>query len=387
MQQKFLSKTMMIALMLCLSASAFAQSGRKSRPVNDKQKILQSLQLANRYFMDKWPDAGKEIYVPSKHKSWPSHIWTRGVYYEGLMSLYKIDPDSKYLDYAMQWGNAHRWDLRGGIHTRNADNQCAGQTYIDVALIKKDTSLMSNIKASMDLMLLSDTCNDWSWIDAIQMAMPVLAKLGAITGNSAYNNKMWEMYQYTRSALAGRGLYDTVHHLWWRDKDFMPPYKEQNGADCYWSRGNGWVCAALVRVLGLLPKNAPHYTDYLRDYKDMMSALLAYQDREGYWNVSIADPADFGGKELTGTALFTYAMAWGLNHNVLSRKIFGTPLNRAWNFLAGCLHPNGFLGYVQGTGKEPKDGQPVTFDSEPDFEDFGLGCFLLAGSEVYQLRK
>jgi len=33
------------------------------------------------------------------------------------------------------------------------------------------------------------------------------------------------------------------------------------------------------------------------------------------------------------------------------------------------------LGFVQGTGKEPKDGQPVTYDSTPDFEDYGLGCF------------
>ena len=42
-----------------------------------------------------------------------------------------------------------------------------------------------------------------------------------------------------------------------------------------------------------------------------------------------------------------------------------------------AVHPNGFLGYVQGTGKEPKDGQPVTYKSVPDFEDYGVGCFLL----------
>ena len=50
-----------------------------------------------------------------------------------------------------------------------------------------------------------------------------------------------------------------------------------------------------------------------------------------------------------------------------------------------AVQPTGFLGYVQGTGKEPKDGQPVTNSSQPDFEDYGLGCFLLAGSEVYRL--
>jgi len=41
---------------------------------------------------------------------------------------------------------------------------------------------------------------------------------------------------------------------------------------------------------------------------------------------------------------------------------------------------------VQGTGKEPSAGQPVTYDKVPDFEDYGLGCFLLAGTEVYKME-
>ena len=58
-----------------------------------------------------------------------------------------------------------------------------------------------------------------------------------------------------------------------------------------------------------------------------------------------------------------------------------------WNAMVkDCLHPNGFLGFVQGTGKEPKDSQPVGYSNEPDFDDFGLGCFLLAGSEVYRMN-
>ena len=52
-----------------------------------------------------------------------------------------------------------------------------------------------------------------------------------------------------------------------------------------------------------------------------------------------------------------------------------------------AVHPDGKLGFVQGTGKEPKDGQPLNFDKTPDFEDYGLGCYLLAGSEVYKLAK
>lgn len=100
------------------------------------------------------------------------------------------------------------------------------------------------------------------------------------------------------------------------------------------------------------------------------------------------DPINYGGKEMTGISLFVYAFAYGINNGLLDRNDYLPVVVKAWNVLTNdCLHPNGFLGYVQGTGKEPKDGQPVGYDGVPDFEDFGLGCLLLAGSEVYRLKK
>jgi hypothetical protein len=53
--------------------------------------------------------------------------------------------------------------------------------------------------------------------------------------------------------------------------------------------------------------------------------------------------------------------------------------------LTVSVHATGFLGYVQSTGEDPSDGQPLSYDKQPDFEDYGVGCFLLAGSEVAQL--
>ena len=54
--------------------------------------------------------------------------------------------------------------------------------------------------------------------------------------------------------------------------------------------------------------------------------------------------------------------------------------------VSDAVHPDGFLGWVQGTGKEPKDGQPLSYDKIPNFEDYGVGCFLLAGTEIYKLK-
>jgi unsaturated rhamnogalacturonyl hydrolase len=349
-------------------------------------RTMESMVLANKYFMDKWPDVGKTIITERER---PSNIWTRGVYYEGLMALYKLNPDPVYLNYAVTWGEFHKWGLRDGTKTRNGDNQCCGQTYIDLYMLDRyKEERIKDIKACIDNMILTDKIDDWNWIDAMQMAMPVFARLGRIYNDDSYFDRMHEMYLYTKLKHGTNGLYSPEDHLWWRDKDFVPPYKEPNGKNCYWSRGNGWVVAALVRTMQFLPKNSKYKKEYITTLEEMFKALLPLQREDGFWNVSLMDPTNFGGKEVTGTALFVYGMAWGINEGIISKKIYLPVVRKAWNALvAESVHPDGFLGYVQGTGKEPKDSQPVGYDNVPNFEDFGLGCFMLAGTEMYKMEK
>jgi unsaturated rhamnogalacturonyl hydrolase len=371
-------------VLLVISIGAFSLGTVSAQKLPKKKATLATLRLANKYFMEKWPDAGKTIFTNIER---PSNIWTRAVYYEGLMALYAIDKKKSYYDYALQWGEKHKWGLRGGIQTRNADNQCCGQTYIDLYLLdgKKNPERIKDIKASIDLMMPTAKIDDWNWVDALQMAMPVFLRLGNLFDTS-YHRRMYEMYAFSKYKHGTNGLYNPADHLWWRDKDFVPPYKEPNGEDCYWSRGNGWVVAALAKTLAGLPKTDPHYNEYLQDYKDMLAALLPVQRADGYWNVSLHDSTHFGGKEVSGTSLFVYGMAWGVNNNIIDRSTYLPVLLKAWNAMVKeVVHPDGKLGYVQGTGKEPKDGQPVNYDHTPDFEDYGLGCFLMAGTEVYKL--
>jgi|WetSurMetagenome_2_1015567.scaffolds.fasta_scaffold00015_97 unsaturated rhamnogalacturonyl hydrolase len=350
-----------------------------------KEKTMDAMILANKYFMEKWPDVGKPSITDRER---PSNIWTRGVYYEGLMALIGIRPDPAYLNYVVSWGEFHKWGMRDGIKTRNGDNQCCGQTYLDLFLMDKaKEERVSQIKACIDNMLISDKIDDWNWIDALQMAMPVFARLGYIYNDNRYYERMHEMYLFTKNVHGTNGLYSQKDHLWWRDKDFDPPYVEPNGQSCYWSRGNGWVLAALVRTMDFLPENSAYTAEYLTTYKQMVDAIVACQRTDGFWNVSMLDPSNFGGKELTGTSLFVYGIAWGINHGVLDPGRYLPVIQKAWKGLVeDCVHPDGFLGYVQGTGKEPKDSQPVNFDKVPNFEDFGLGCFLLAGTEMYKLK-
>ena len=48
------------------------------------------------------------------------------------------------------------------------------------------------------------------------------------------------------------------------------------------------------------------------------------------------------------------------------------------------VRADGFLGHVQGVGHEPASSQPVTASTTADF---GVGAFLLAGSELSKLAS
>jgi unsaturated rhamnogalacturonyl hydrolase len=384
--KKQMNKSIKITFIVLIFSILNACTTTKNVSSNDSKKdLLKALTSANDYFMIEWSDVSKPIYSPDKTR--PSNIWTRGVYYEGLMALYKVDKQKRYYDYAVAWGEAHKWGLRNGTKTRNGDDQCCGQTYMDLYLIDPKPERIKDIKACMDNMVNSEKKDDWTWIDALQMAMPVFAQLGVIYKDDHYYEKMYEMYMHTKNVQGDKGLYNPTEGLWYRDKDFDPPYVTPAGKSCYWSRGDGWVVAALVRVLDIMPKNAPHRAEYEKTYLEMMKALVSLQRADGFWNVSLMDETDFGGKELTGTSLFTYGMAWGVNNGLLKKEIYNPIITKAMNaLLKDCVHPNGFLGYVQGTGKEPKDGQPLSYDKVPNFDDFGVGCFLLAGAEVYKMK-
>ena len=91
------------------------------------QDVLSITQKVNDYFMAKYADPTLPTNVK---KVRPSSLWTRAVYYEGLMALCDIDPQERYLDYTDRWAEFHQWTPRNGINTCDADDQCCMQTYL-----------------------------------------------------------------------------------------------------------------------------------------------------------------------------------------------------------------------------------------------------------------
>ena len=304
--------------------------------------VMETAEGVAAYFMRTCPDVGADSYVGGKRRN--SRIWTRGVFYEGLLNLYREQQRPEWLDYAVEWGEFHEWYTCTDSQRRHADFQCCGQAYLQMYMLDPERAeRMEHIKMRIDDMMATDKVDDWYWVDAIQMAMPIFAMLGDITADEAYWERMYDMYAYTRNRHGGdrkgggKPLFNEDTGLWYRDYQFDPPYKDkvETDKDCYWSRGNGWVYMALARVMQFTPATEAHRADYEADFRAMSRALLDCQRADGSWSVSLAAPSNYGAAGSEG----------------------------------------------------PEDGGPITYDSTPDFEDFGIGCWLWGAAEVHALAR
>lgn len=66
---------------------------------------------------------------------------------------------------------------------------------------------MSKVKENLDHQMSTNRVSYWTWIDAIQMAMPVYAKYAKLTGEKKYLDYAMNSYKWSRDTLAG-GLFN-----------------------------------------------------------------------------------------------------------------------------------------------------------------------------------
>lgn len=320
---------------------------------------------------------------PSEH---PTTAWTQAAFYVGVMALSQVSENPRYLDAMMKVGEGNRWQL--GPRMYHADDQAVGQMYAEMYLKKHDERMLAALKERCDYILAHPKTSSllfdkqknpeyldrWTWCDALFMAPPAWVRLWSITGKPEYLNYAVENWWITSDHL-----YDQKDHLYLRDDSFVQK-REQNGKKIYWSRGNGWVMGGLVRVLQLLPKDHASRPKFLQQFREMADSVIACQQPDGLWRSSLLDPDHYPLKETSGSGFFTYALAWGVNEGLLDAQKFKPVALKAWDGLVGCVDSDGKLTHVQPVGSDPKK-----FTAEST-EVYGVGAFLLAGTEIIRLK-
>ena len=281
--------------------------------------------------------------------------WTYGTFYAGLTAFALAHPERPYLDILRQEGTNNAWRLDGG-RPFYAETHGIGQTWLELARVDDDPAAAAPTRAVFDYILenrsrapvvqrlpngsFSPNLLRWAWSDALFMSPPVWAKLAALTGEARYRDFLIGEYR----ASAAR-LYDREAGLFYRDYAARAK-RSAHGAPVFWGRGNGWVLGGLPLVLRELPpglRTRPFFLDLFRGMSEKVKAL---QRADGAWSPNLLDGRDPDLPEMSATALFCFALAWGVNDGLLDEAEYLPCVRRAWGALCRAVAEEGRLGWV-----------------------------------------
>ncbi|KAI9231670.1 MAG: family 88 glycosyl hydrolase [Podila humilis] len=307
--------------------------------------------------------------------------WTFAALYDGLIAASATTGNPAYRDAVKHYADQQHWTLIDNCFPK-ADDMALGKSYTELylteAAAKQKPAQIANTKAILDRLLTrpdDPAKNLWWWCDALYMAPPVLVRMAKITGDHKYIDFMNHEWDITTA-----DLYSPTEHLYFRDDSYLNQ-TEANGKPLFWSRGNGWVVGALVMILQDLPANDPSRPKFITKLQDMAAALAAIQGPDGLWRSGILDPTSYDLPEISGSAFYTYAMAYGINKHILDRKKYEPVVAKAWAGMLTHIYADGRLGSIQPIGNDPGKFKPSASSV------FGVGAFLLAGSELDHLAS
>ena len=321
----------------------------------------------------------------------PQYDWTWAALYTGFMAVPRQIAGDKYKKAVMKIGEELNW--QPGPRVMTADDQAVGQSYLELYMIHKDSKMIGPMRARLAQEMDTPQADYpktppswwakghyaqiplWWWCDALYMAPPVYADMAAATGDRKYLTFMARQWTATTDLL-----YDRNAHLYSRDATYLDKH-EKNGQKIFWSRGNGWVMGGIVRVLQRLPQDSPLRPKFEKELRQMSAEMLSIQSKDGLWRPGLLDADSYPLPEISGSAFITYAMAYGVNEGILDKATYWPAVQKAWAGMVAHVYADGRLGCIQPVGAAPGAY------TETSSYVYGVGAYLLAGSEIYRGSK
>jgi len=130
-------------------------------------------------------------------------------------------------------------------------------------------------------------------------------------------------------------------------------------------------------------RSDPHRAIWETILRQMAGAIAPLQNTtDGMWRSALLDADAFANPETTGTALFTFALAYGVNEGILPEAPYRAQALAGWHGLSTIsLQSDGLVGYCQQAAGSPGPATPTSTT------DYCVGQFLLAGSEIWRMVR
>nr|WP_278254360.1 glycoside hydrolase family 88 protein [Sphingobium sp. BYY-5] len=366
--------------MVCATVSAPVQAAQPSRAPIEAAVKLADWQLARLDDLSHIPSATDETRK--------TRGWEQAVFWVGMTALADAGAPPRIKDAILAMGRSNGW--RPGDKVYFADDQAIAQAYIWAASHGAGTQALGPTRAAFDTVVdkpavttlafaippegygATECLTRWCWCDALFMAPPAFVELSRQTGDNRYLTFAMKEFWATTDFL-----YDPAEHLYYRDSRFFERRDDKRRKQ-FWSRGNGWVFGGMARVIPLLDSGSSDRTRMEALFKDMAVKIKALQKSDGYWAPSLLAPEN-APPETSGTAFYTYGLAWGIKAGLLPRAEYEPVVRKGWAALQKAIQPDGRLGWVQQVGDRPDKV------AANDTQYFGVGAFLLAATAVAAL--
>lgn len=262
--------------------------------------------------------------------------YTNGLVLQAMSRVYDQTKNEKLIDYIYDYANRMIHE-DGSIETYKLSNYNLDMIKSgDVVFYLYDAKKEPRFKMAMDTLhkqlVGQPTTSEggyWHkkrypyqmWLDGVYMAEPFHTKYATnfMEGEEAKKVIDHIVLQFDLIEKYNRdpntGLY---FHGWDESKEQRWADKETGLSKNFWSRGMGWYGMALVDILELLPEShsgRERILGYLNKYAE---TIVKYQDETGAWYQVLDLPEREGNYlEASGTCMFTYTLAKGVNKGYL----------------------------------------------------------------------
>jgi unsaturated rhamnogalacturonyl hydrolase len=189
------------------------------------------------------------------------------------------------------------------------------------------------------------------WVDGVFMGQMFLIRYGQSIGDRqyCYDEAVKQITVFARHAQKGSsGLY---YHAWAANPAtaLVVPQRKIGWADAQtglssevWSEGLGWYALVVAETLAVLPPDYPGRSEVLDIYKRLAVGLKHTQDpRTGGW-FQVVDKGDQPDNwiDTSGSAMFTYSIARGIQLGLLNRKEYAPVAANGYRGITGNARIN-----------------------------------------------
>lgn len=316
-------KSIVIALVTCFALHLNAQNNIISKKLKWSERMALTIMSQH-----------KESYMIDNATS-PKWDYVHGLVLTSFEELNKQFPKKIYQDYIRSY----------------VDNLV--QNDGSIATYKIDSYNIDMIVAGRLLFNLYESTKENKYLIALQTLKKQIEEQprtisGGFWHKKIYPNQMWldGLYmgepfyaQYTKTFENGKNFEDIakqfelierydkdpktklLYHAWDESKQMPWANKVTGTSPNFWSRSLGWYAMALVDVLDYFPKDHPNYNQLVEQLNDLAAALIPFQHKTGLW-YQVTDKGELKGNYLegSGSAMFVYALAKGVNKGYLPKK-------------------------------------------------------------------